>query len=946
MMRSEARRIKTKSKVPSIDELSAFGNHGCAPGPRLAAELRSPSLEAGFSHSDLEYLPSPRAPFAKDTRSARNSPRSANGVFLHDAPSSSSLVTPQSPSPSITPSLASSIDSTTRRGMFGRRGAQRPLVSPPENSVVSSARVASMLIPTAPPAPLRGRGSYYEATSVPPNKLQRKKSSASLLYQGMSRGLSRVGSVMKRNPNAQQGSGQHQRQLAGPDGDGNFHSLPSRIHSRPLENHLMNVCEAEEGEEEGQSLEDDTLSQFPPPVKPIPIPSPVTPMHPSHDRSDPGVSLPFNVKHQLHVTAELEGLPVEWVEMLKAQGMTESELLIMNTAQRRQRHIPLHPIVRTRTPIDTSRPPSPQEERQSPTRSTRTGSGLQPPPWPLPEPPICPLVGPEQSPAPSPSSRAPTTPVAPEYAPAARPTSPNTPPARALPPTPPPKDIRARSDAPPIVFSTPPKRARVKASTPPSVRAAITPDTGGGLQRKQSLIGRLLDDLDARSTRSGKRASVAPSLETIPPAIEYAPTPSFREHAPSAESSPLPDRRLSHDLQEFRELSITTDDSWAEDLFTKWNDGNPFTRSHDGLRVSSVSPKRIPQPVPTPETSLTAIAASPLPSPGAISAIPASPLPSPRAISAISEHSIPPILIRQRSVDSIPRDVPDSIRKDSDSIFSFRMRRHSTSSSDDYDLRASMYAPPPPPRPIRQVATPEPPMIRAPRLRTSFESFGVKREQDSGSSSPFHSPSEESHSIHEQGIHSTSQSGSSFALVTPSESENTLRASLLSELSPQADEVKRFSSLPLPPLPSPRPSDRLSRQPSFSSVHEEHDEDAEDMTFYYSTAPCPGCNNGLGLSLSVGEHTCNRATSALSSRSQTLSVCSEVSRESHNSTGASLSRMSSVASTVSYHLHEATVQRAYARVLRRVAETSEDKIEYGEFEERADVKAIMHERRF
>lgn len=56
--------------------------------------------------------------------------------------------------------------------------------------------------------------------------------------------------------------------------------------------------------------------------------------------------------------------------------------------------------------------------------------------------------------------------------------------------------------------------------------------------------------------------------------------------------------------------------------------------------------------------------------------------------------------------------------------------------------------------------------------------------------------------------------------------------------------------------------------------------------------------------------------------------------------------MSSVASTVSYHLHEATVQRAYARVLRRVAETSEDKIEYGEFEERADVKAIMHERRF
>ena len=43
------------------------------------------------------------------------------------------------------------------------------------------------------------------------------------------------------------------------------------------------------------------------------------------------------LKHDLHVSPDLVGLPAEWVDTLRAQGMTEQDLLLITAAKRAQR---------------------------------------------------------------------------------------------------------------------------------------------------------------------------------------------------------------------------------------------------------------------------------------------------------------------------------------------------------------------------------------------------------------------------------------------------------------------------------------------------------------------------------------------------------------------------------------------------------------------------------
>lgn len=181
---------------------------------------------------DGDALPSPRPPFSFSFSKGNSSPRSDHTV-LHTSPSSSSLRPPHSPSPSLTgsivsltpsqapsyapsftpsfapsftPSFAPSTDS--RRGMFRRGHRSSTSVSPPPSMSISHSQWQPAMpstIVNSEARPGHGGRSVSDSlmpTAAPKPKLQRKKSNASLLYQGLGRGLSRVGSVMRRSSNS------------------------------------------------------------------------------------------------------------------------------------------------------------------------------------------------------------------------------------------------------------------------------------------------------------------------------------------------------------------------------------------------------------------------------------------------------------------------------------------------------------------------------------------------------------------------------------------------------------------------------------------------------------------------------------------------------------------------------------------------------------------------
>ncbi|EIW68650.1 hypothetical protein TREMEDRAFT_63117 [Tremella mesenterica DSM 1558] len=54
------------------------------------------------------------------------------------------------------------------------------------------------------------------------------------------------------------------------------------------------------------------------------------------DEGDAGVSLPFNVAHELHVSPDLGNLPPAWISSLRAQGMTEADILLIAATKKKQ----------------------------------------------------------------------------------------------------------------------------------------------------------------------------------------------------------------------------------------------------------------------------------------------------------------------------------------------------------------------------------------------------------------------------------------------------------------------------------------------------------------------------------------------------------------------------------------------------------------------------------
>ncbi|GMK57766.1 hypothetical protein CspeluHIS016_0406000 [Cutaneotrichosporon spelunceum] len=933
----------------------------------------------------LDALASPCPPFSH-SYSTQTTPRNAHHD-LHTSTSSASLRLPQSPAPSLTPSMTSVTPSQapsfapsftpsftpstdSLRGLFRRTHRASTSISPPTSISISPTQwqptmpsaILSRQEPTRPTAS-RSVSDSVMPTLQPKPKLQRKKSNASLLYKGLGRGLSRVGSVMRRggnsnnivpppDPQSSSSSSATSSVASSNTTDTKSRRQPSRCGSTTLQD----LCE----EAENAVVEKDPDAR----LRQAPIKRSVvlsTHLPPPSPEKVTGVSRPFNVQHSLHVTPELDGLPSKWLESLKAQGVTERDLLLITNAQSRQRAVPNHPIVRTITPIDTSRPPSPNSSR-------------------------APSAAPSPSPAKTEStilktpSKDATPPNKGSHSARASSSTRLGSPVPAIPTTGSPSQLtvpgqqtRGRVQGRSSTITSPSASSRRNLKRTPQER-------GVAVKRSASLLGKLLDEIDSKSSRPSNHAGDARAEPLIP-------------LDPDSEDEEELVRRLSEDLRGFHGITIPGEDGWAASILAAWDKDNTLVQEVKGLgpsvlgrRLTQDGPHR-PRSVEHPDT----IASPSLPSRS----------PTPNASAYVGGLSKP----RSASSLAIPSVDVDDV---DDSSSGFYVRRRSHSFDQHIVDRSTLYSPPPPPphpqRHIPDTGGTPPTSFRSPhggRLRASRDSFGVahtissrssfiaassasqgsresRHRRDSNDSLDGRVQTDDSHTTSDP---SPSRSSSELNLGTPPTSglstgrkassagqSDTKNRSLIHERLSVASAIEaprcRPVSMPLgsadPPLPisvdhhetrhlslpldhhglvPQAPSSVESLNSTMAQPYSPTEEDFYDQ--YLGVGWCSACSfsqtpgignmpaastSVLGLSLNTPlEHTCTLGLSRHASvRSQASSYGAD--RASVLSVGGTsqLSRMSSIASsTHSYNLHEVTVHRAYTRVLRRVPERSE-----------------------
>ncbi|WWD08084.1 hypothetical protein V865_006194 [Kwoniella europaea PYCC6329] len=189
---------------------------------------------------------------------------------------------PDSPSISIStspPDISSSFTPKQKKVGFGQAESIRS-----ENVILSSSTSST---------------STTLSGQKPDVPLGRKRSSGQLLM-GIGKGLNRVGSVMRRNTE----SNVHN---TSPNKKGNARGGSKwRNGRRRKTNDWQDAWEkVDRIGEEG-------------------------------DEGDVGIGRPFNVGHDLHVSPDLSDLPEQWLSSLKAQGLTESDLILISAARKKQ----------------------------------------------------------------------------------------------------------------------------------------------------------------------------------------------------------------------------------------------------------------------------------------------------------------------------------------------------------------------------------------------------------------------------------------------------------------------------------------------------------------------------------------------------------------------------------------------------------------------------------
>ena len=301
--------------------------------------------------------PSPSFKVTSSIRSGQSSPRNISSPVqvLHGSASNSSLRSHSvRPSASI-PSMRSGGESTHSHSgnrQWSRTHCPSPSVPPgsspwtttssPGAASTSSSQPPSVMVKTKPGSPspvyepirstsdtwapsgLRTSTSMGGIAQVPAPRLQRKKSSASLLVSGIGRGLGRVGSVMRRSSN-NNNSSDASSQGSGSNGSGSGVGAQTAYNSqtwgagrrprRHASTQLQDLCEDENEARSGVSAAPLVKSKsvpipngpvdatgrksrdmMPPGWTRVTAPSTVTPPHSAKNETSSGVSRPFNVQ--------------------------------------------------------------------------------------------------------------------------------------------------------------------------------------------------------------------------------------------------------------------------------------------------------------------------------------------------------------------------------------------------------------------------------------------------------------------------------------------------------------------------------------------------------------------------------------------------------------------------------------------------------------------------
>ncbi|WWC59056.1 uncharacterized protein I303_101603 [Kwoniella dejecticola CBS 10117] len=256
------------------------------PAPRYIPLRQSPIAPTHIPSSPSIISLSPSTPLASS--SAYPFPYTnknySQSTILNQ--STTTLTAPGSPSVSIstTPDSVYSISPKKRVG-FGK-------------SSVSADSIRSQTMPTkSHDGPSFPRPSDSSQLSASPRPLRRKGSSGQLL-SGIGKGLNRVGSVMRRNTESNIGSSDQSPRK--------FHAGSWRRGRRKM----SSGC-------------DESWEQ-------------VNRIGEEADEGDKGIGRPFNVGHDLHVSPDLSDLPEQWLSSLIAQGLTESDLLLISAARKKQ----------------------------------------------------------------------------------------------------------------------------------------------------------------------------------------------------------------------------------------------------------------------------------------------------------------------------------------------------------------------------------------------------------------------------------------------------------------------------------------------------------------------------------------------------------------------------------------------------------------------------------
>ncbi|WVQ97698.1 hypothetical protein IAU59_004812 [Kwoniella sp. CBS 9459] len=299
--------INTTSKpspthfIPLRSSTSTSTSPFSAPLPlTLPPPFRSPSIISSSPSTPTTGSAYP-FPYSNPNHSHSASTELNGSVNLNQSTSTLTAIPPASPNVSLT------TPTPKKKITFGKSSMSAESMRARDVSVQSPSAGTGL---NASVSSLGGEGG-----------LGRKRSSGQLLM-GIGKGLNRVGSVMRRNTaegseraspgsNSKRanGSGADAGEAGGGAGPGKWRKGGRRKASQTPDERWEKIDRLEAGE------------------------------------GDAGIGRPFNVGHDLHVSPDLGDLPPTWLESLKEQGLTESDLLLISAASKKQRathQIPLH----------------------------------------------------------------------------------------------------------------------------------------------------------------------------------------------------------------------------------------------------------------------------------------------------------------------------------------------------------------------------------------------------------------------------------------------------------------------------------------------------------------------------------------------------------------------------------------------------------------------------